>query len=264
MIISSKCVVSLECTLLKQSRPPTYSRLVQNNLYIWLDNSIDNIDNRDCHNTITKLRQVVNTIYTFTHPTHCINFINHTKNENIILITSCTLGQSITPLLDHISQLEAIYIFCLNKFKHKQWSKVEGVFTDIASICKVLKQTAQDTHQLDQSFMYTRILKDILLTIGIEQKYSLEFVISNNQTDFQKFQQECRCDLPIRWYTYECWLSSMMNQDLCSSVVMDIGIKMGFLIDDLHRHIIQINAQQSGNLYQIQMYIVRYSSKIDF
>jgi len=47
---------------------------------------------------------------------------------------------------------------------------VKSVFTEITSSCEVLKQVAQDCYQVEQSFMYTQILKEISLTIDIEQK----------------------------------------------------------------------------------------------
>ena len=95
-----------------------------------------------------------------------------------------------------------LFIFCENKTQHEtwaqQWSKVKGVFTDITPICEALKQAAHDydqnsvsisfvkttngrsskenIDQLDQSFMYTQILKEILLTIDFEQEHINEFL----------------------------------------------------------------------------------------
>jgi hypothetical protein len=72
---------------------------------------------------------------------------------------------------------------------HQQWSKVEGVFTEIAPICEALKQAKNQSKQnaipikflatggdtssknlehLHCSFMYTQILKEILLSINFE------------------------------------------------------------------------------------------------
>ena len=78
----------------------------------------------------------------------------------------------------------------------KDWPKIKGVFTEITPICEALKKAAQQCEhnaisisfmatsgdvskknldQLDCSFMYTQILKDILLTIKFEQKHIEEF-----------------------------------------------------------------------------------------
>ena len=95
-----------------------------------------------------------------------------------------------------MAQVKNIYIFYENKARHEQWtqewSKIKGIFTDIKSICEALKRavhecdqntismsfvtTTEDTtnktlDQLDQSFMYTQILKEILLTIDFEPQH---------------------------------------------------------------------------------------------
>jgi len=123
MVISSTGVVSYEHTRLEQPQPSTYPRTIQNNLFICLNNNIDHIDDNDCQNTVTKLRQAVHTIYTFIITIQYLNFITDMKNEYTILITSGTLSQSIPPLIHDSPKLDAIYIFCLNKLTHEQWAK---------------------------------------------------------------------------------------------------------------------------------------------
>ncbi|CAF1002251.1 unnamed protein product [Adineta steineri] len=85
-------------------------------------------------------------------------------------------------------QLDAIYIFCSNKSRHQEWTrnwkKVKGVHTNIDEVCLALqltvKQCNQDSiavsfitekqmaltdnlNQLEPTFMYTQIFKEILL-----------------------------------------------------------------------------------------------------
>ena len=135
---------------IKSDRLP-YTRTIQNFLLVWLDGSIDEINNEDCRNTITKLRQVMNTVNTFTDVDECIDFINDIKEEKIFMISSGAFGQTTVPIVHDNPQVNAIYIFCGNKTRHeqwaKQWSKVKGVFTDITPICEALKQAAQDCDQ---------------------------------------------------------------------------------------------------------------------
>jgi hypothetical protein len=74
--------------------------------------------------------------------------------------------------------------------------------------------------QLDCSFMYTQILKEILLTIDFKQQYFNEFidlcrnVMTHDKQSaiVQKFEREYRDKTPIRWYTYECFLCPMLNR----------------------------------------------------
>ncbi len=100
-----------------------------------------------------------------------------------------------------ISQVNNIYIFCENKIPHETWAKeyakVKGVYTDIIPICEALKQAVQhcdhnaisisfirptdetskeNLDTLDQSFMYTHILKEILLNIDFKQEHINEFL----------------------------------------------------------------------------------------
>jgi hypothetical protein len=83
---------SMEPLSTKLTRLP-YARMVQNFLLLWLDGSIDEQNNDDCRNSITKLRQVVNTVNTFTDADECIDFITDIKKETIFIIVSGTFTQ---------------------------------------------------------------------------------------------------------------------------------------------------------------------------
>ena len=157
-------------------------RMVQNFHLVWLDENIDEKKD-DFRNSITKLREVVNTINTFTDVNECIDFINNVQEERAFLISSGALGQTTVPVVHDKPQVNTIYIFCSSKARHeqwaKEWTKVAGVYTDIVSICAALKQATQDFDHivpsrsvsprrsdgagsesrdtLDCSFMYTQI-----------------------------------------------------------------------------------------------------------
>jgi tetratricopeptide (TPR) repeat protein len=100
--------------------------------------------------------------------------------------------------------------------------------------------------------MYTQILKEILLSIHFEQKHFVEFIhycrdmLVENESQLRnvdKLQSEYRDEMSIWWYTYECFLYSMLNRAL-RVMDMDIIIKIGFFICDLHRHIEHLHNQQ--------------------
>jgi hypothetical protein len=177
------------------------ARMVQNFRLVWLDGSIDEINNADCRNSITKLRQVVNTVNTFTDVDECIDFITDINDEMTFMIISEAFSSIIIPVVEAISQVSSVFIICENKAQHEkwvqQWSKLKGVYTDITSMYEAFQQIAHDCDQnsvsvsfvkpgdgaskenldqLDQSFMYTQILKEILLTIDFEQSHINEFL----------------------------------------------------------------------------------------
>jgi len=153
----------------------SHCRPIENFRLIWLDSNIYEITNNDSINTISKLRQIVNTIEIFTDIDECVNFISDIENENIFLISSGRIGQIMVPVVHQMSQITRIYIFCQNKILHdqwtQQWNKINGVFTDIKTICKQLKKDVKhcdqnsisisfiktNIDQLDKSFMYIQI-----------------------------------------------------------------------------------------------------------
>ncbi|CAF4939581.1 unnamed protein product, partial [Rotaria sp. Silwood2] len=82
-----------------------------------------------------------------------------------------------------MSQIYAIYIFCRKRSKYEQWAtkefpKVRGVFTEIDPICISVRQTAREcdddavviTGEIEPSFMYTTLFKEIILEIDFDEK----------------------------------------------------------------------------------------------
>ena len=80
------------------TRPPN-ARMIQNFHLVWLDGNIDEDNNDDCKNTITKLRETVNTVNTFTDINECIDFITDIKEEKTFIISSGEFGQTVVPVV---------------------------------------------------------------------------------------------------------------------------------------------------------------------
>ncbi|CAF1352639.1 unnamed protein product [Adineta steineri] len=267
---------------------------MQNVLLIWLDNNI-NENNADCNNAIKQLKRVVNNINTFTDGDQCVEFIQTINNNKVCMIVSGSLGKHIVPCVHDMSQLDTIFIFCNNQEWHKQWTKewpkIKGVFTDITSISEALKQAAHQCEQnatsisfvasnkkldqLDPSFMYTQILKEILLTINFEEKHFKEFitycreVYEDDEHELEhvnQLQTTYKNNVPIWWYTWNAFLYRMLNQAL-RSMDVDIIVRMGFFINDLHcdiqrLHSEQFDGSQSGTTFTV--YRGQGLSKEDF
>ncbi|CAF1115420.1 unnamed protein product [Adineta steineri] len=267
---------------------------MQNVLLIWLDSNI-NENNTDCSNTIKQLKRVVNNINTFTDGEECVEFIQTIHNNKVCMIVSGSLGKHIVPHVHHMSQVDTIFIFCNNQQWHKQWAKewpkIKGVFTDITSICEALKQTAHQCEQnttsisfvasnkkldqLDPSFMYTQILKEILLTINFEVKHFREFITycrevyaddENELENVNQLQTTYKNNIPIWWYTWDAFLYRMLNQAL-RSMDVDMIIRMGFFINDLQcdiqrLHSKQFDGRRSGTTFTV--YRGQGLSKEDF
>ena len=271
-----------------QHKQPT-QRIIQNFHLVWLDKNINEQDD-DFRNSITKLRQVVNTVNTFVDADKCIDFINNIQEETAFMIISGALGQTTVPIIYSKKQISDIYIFCRNKDWHekwaKEWPKIKGVFTDIHPICEALKQAAHacdhnavsisfattsdavtsvtNKNVLDCSFMYTQILKDILLTIDFDHGHIMDFVkycrveLSGNSKQLKnvdRIEKEYRDHQPIWWYTCETFLYSMLNRAL-RLMDVDIIIQMGFFIRDLHKNIADLHSKQFSGQTSSQSFTV--------
>ena len=263
-------------------------QMVQNVLLIWLDGNIDE-NSSDCQNTTTHLRRAVNSVNIFTDEGECIQFLEDMAKEKACMIISGALGQHIVPRVHDLSQIDSIFIFCGNKTYHeewaKKWPKIKGVFTEIKPICNALKEAAQqceqnavsisimdadDTlpnkslNQLDPSFMYTQIMKEILLTIHFEQQHIDEFIqhcrqaFNGNSSQLEKVDQLSRGyrkETPIWWYTLECFLYPMLNRAL-RTMDADLMVKLGFFIADLHRQIEELHREEFSGAGSNQKFTV--------
>ncbi|CAF1179339.1 unnamed protein product [Adineta ricciae] len=103
--------------------------------------------------------------------------------------------------------------------------------------------------------MYTKIIKEILLTIQFKHKHIKQFVeyccdnFVDTEVDRKKVKEledEYHQHTPIWWYTTQRFLYGMLNRALR---VMDgeVITLMGFFISDLHRHIEELHKKQFGD-----------------
>ncbi|CAF0766880.1 unnamed protein product [Adineta steineri] len=251
-------------------------RTAQNYLLVWVDASIDET-NKDCQDTLAQLKNVVNDVNLCTQPDQCIQVLNHFDRERAFVITSGSLGQHLVPEIHDMPHLDAIYIFCGDKSRHQEWTqnwtKIKGVHTNIKEICQALqlavKQCDQDSiavsfltvnemasadnlNQLEPTFMYTQIFKEILLDIDYDRK-AIRYlaaccreIFSGNTIELQvinEFERDYDPQQAIWWYTRECFTYKMLNQAV-RTLDADIIINMGFFLRDVHQKIQQLYKQQ--------------------
>ncbi|CAF1539097.1 unnamed protein product, partial [Rotaria sordida] len=190
------------------------------------------------------------------------------------MIVSETVAQHILCFIHNIDQLYAVYIFCDNKIDDERWIqewwKVKGIYTQIKSICEVLphaiKQCDQNSisisfipieedvsdknlDQLDPTFMYTQILKEILFETQYNEQSIKDFttycrnINCTEMNTINRFEREYHSHTSIWWYTSENYLYSMLNRAL-RTLETDAIIKLGFFISDLHKYIKQLHSKQ--------------------
>ncbi|CAF4820183.1 unnamed protein product, partial [Rotaria sp. Silwood2] len=248
------------------------SRIIENFIIIWLDSDINEFA-EDTRNSITRLRQMVNTIKIFNDVDKCVDFLTDIEDEKVFMIISNTFGQQIVSLIGNVAQLHSIYVICSQSIEHQPWiddyKNVKGIFNKMESICDVLRRNIRqyeinlisisivptrsltNLDELDQSFMYSQILKEIILDIKPDKTAKKEFVdfccthYADNNTQSSKirdFEQLYEHHSPIWWYTKEPFIYSIVNKALRTQEI-DVIIKMGFFIQDLHRQIEQLHTE---------------------
>ncbi|CAF3649338.1 unnamed protein product [Rotaria sp. Silwood1] len=152
----------------------------------------------------------------------------------------------------------------------KDWTKIKGIFIDINKICEKLKQDIQqcrresiaismesiDLNRLDSSFMYTKLLKEVILDMEDDSKAKKEFIQfcrKNNIGDLDRMniidELELNYDMytPIWWYTRGCFLYDMINQALRLKEI-NVIIQIRFFIRELHKQIEKLYKQPSEEL----------------
>ncbi|CAF4691391.1 unnamed protein product, partial [Rotaria sp. Silwood2] len=147
---------------------------------------------------MSQFQRIVSSIETFTDIDECVDFLTDIKDQQVFFIVSDKTSETFVPLIHDVPQIDSIYIFYDNVVNHeqnmKEWRKVKAVVNDISFICDQLKQNTRqcelnlipisivsassvvDLNELDQSFMYSQLLKETLLEMKYDDKAKKEFV----------------------------------------------------------------------------------------
>ena len=262
---------------------------VQNYTFVWLDSNIDETQ-QDMKHSLSQIRSIVTTIDTFTDVGQCLDFLDQLEQVKIFMIISGALGQSTLPHIHDRPELDSIYVFCGNKARHeewvKQWPKVKGVFTKIDKLCGVLKQdteecdrssisisvTTNDLDHLDPSFMYTQLLKEILIKMDYTQQQKkdlLQLCRGLYEKDekqmgiIDEFERDYDKRTPIWWYTRECFTYQLLNRALRTQDVR-VLIKIGFFLRDVHQNIKQLHSESQHSDDVFVVYRGQGMSNADF
>ena len=253
-------------------------RIVQNYILVWLDRNINQIY-VDYQNTVSKFKNIVNTIILFDNRDECLDFVTDVGDVKIFMILSDNLPEYLVTCIHSLSNIAAIYIFHSNNSNTENWlfgvrSKVKGFFTNLEPIYELMqhaarqsdrdsieicflqlaeKEFSENLNELHYSFMYTRLLKEILLDFEYNEQSMKELInycrilYSNNDRQLDiidELERDYQTKTPIWWYTRECFLYSMLNRALRKQEV-EIIIKMGFFLKDLHQKLRELQYEQN-------------------
>ena len=273
--------------ILLNDRDLNRRRIIQEFLLIWLDINFDSSTGHNAFSrSITDLSDAVSSIYTFMDIDVCIDFLTDVKFEKVFMIVHDDVEGNIMSLLHQIPQLIAVFILSNDKSKYEQtttknWKKVKGMFTDIThiseSIKRLLRRYDEDNipfscitketianpnlDQLPPSFMYTQLIKEVILDLKYNEQSIKDFITYFNQhhayydidlKSVTAFAENYDKHTSIWWYTSPSFVYSILNKVLRTLETSTIA-KMAFFIRDLHRQLEQLHKQQfnTGSTSQI-------------
>ncbi|CAM4921913.1 unnamed protein product [Rotaria socialis] len=259
-------------------------KIMQNFLLIWFDGNTDK-NHEYFQDYFTKLRNIVSTLEKFNNVNRCVEYLRSVEFEKVFLIVSETLNKDILPLVHDMIQIDTIFFLTRDKKRHKQlkkkWSKVQIVPMSVKSICKRLnkavrecdhnvmpmsfvpKRTSMETtfDQFELSFICSILINEIILDTKEDDTKCMKDLVAYcrqqniSESQLKHFQRKYNRKSPIWWYTYECFLFSMLNKAVCS-MDLECMSKLGFFIRNLNRQLEQLHKEQS-NAYKKPITVYR-------
>ncbi|CAF1625311.1 unnamed protein product, partial [Adineta ricciae] len=224
--------------------------------------------------SLNSLFDLVKDIKIFHCIDQCIDFVSDVSEEQICLALCAHNVESLLPLIHDIPQIQSIFIKSENGsnegLKMNRWTKFKGSFTDIADFCNQFKTNLRKSehdfasvnfaysltndHQriLDASFMYSQLLKDILLSKEYDDGAKKDFINYLRQQDANQPSRLKDLDVyernepplsSIWWYTKAVLFYDRVNKALRTQDT-DTIVHMGVYIQELHREIGKLHKEQ--------------------
>lgn len=241
---------------------------LENIVVICLDTNNDLYGNAE-RNWFIEVQCRANIVHTFVDVDECVDFLTEIENETILMIVSGDSSLYNVPYFEEFHQLKFLYILSTDKTLDGIWAskygKVKGVFAlvedilpsftyDIEqcerglvpiSIIQANNSAPTALNEVDQSFMYTQLLKEILFKINFNNTAKQNFTdfcrrqYSDYNSTIQlidQFDRDYHIHSPIWWYSKETFIYSILNRAFRTQEINTILI-MGFFVQDLHRQI---------------------------
>ncbi|CAF1467839.1 unnamed protein product [Adineta ricciae] len=242
---------------------------IEYNLVIWFYEQ-NHSKSEDDENKFAQLENIANDVYTFTNLDECIDFVTDIVYRKMFIILPDIMSQQLVPVIHDISLIDSIYIFCDGETLHNGWSdswkKIKGFYTQMTFICEAIQLSDKlsnqndipisiinferdhynyDLDQLEPSFMYTRLLKEILLETDhdeqaindLVQLWRKQYVGNTHRlNDIADFERNYSPNASIWWYTKDPLIYHMLNLSL-RTLDVNIILKMSFILCDLHSQI---------------------------
>ena len=228
-------------------------------------------------NEIEQYSDMIGDVKMFDCPNTCVDFLTDLPEGKICLILTKSDANTLLPLIHNIAQLKLVYTLGDRgddgTLRKNRWTKFKGSFSsvndilqhfkqdirkseyDLISISTVSSSTTDNLNELDPSFMYSQLLKDIVLQMQYNRNSKSDFVdylrgqYANNSIDLKSvntFDKTYSDKSPLWWYTKEVFIYGPLNRALRTQQT-DTIVRMGFYIQDLHREIERLHKTQQNH-----------------
>ncbi|CAF4246773.1 unnamed protein product, partial [Adineta steineri] len=225
---NTRASLSSNATIIPSNAIQQRRRVVRNYSLLCLDECMDEA-NQEYQNILAQLKTNTDNIKVFKQRDECVDFLTDTEeNFEFFLILENTMAQHVVHLVNDIPQLHSVYIFSNIKSQHEEWAtkwqKVRSIYVNIEDLCQALKidikkcnqdsiamsfitvneMTSTDNlDQLEPTFMYTQIFKEILLDMEHDKQAIKQFITYCRQHDcgsaktIDQFENEYHTRSPI-------------------------------------------------------------------
>ncbi|CAF4671233.1 unnamed protein product, partial [Rotaria sp. Silwood2] len=208
---------------------------------IWLDKTIDT--------RRTTLREITDYVLLYTELEPCVTYIHSISKERVFLIVSGDYAEQCLKQIHNLSQVDSVFIFCMNVLKYKNkfidseyFSKIVGIFDNEDHLIKSIRseldylqkqlstfslyekqKTTRDLSKESASFLWFQLFKDVLLRMPRSEEAKCEMIEQCQQyyrgnteelKNIDDFIKNYTYDDTIRWYTKQCFIYRLCNKAL--------------------------------------------------
>ncbi|CAF4094153.1 unnamed protein product, partial [Rotaria sordida] len=213
---------------------------------LWFDPNIGS--HEDTERTKQELRSINDFIIFYTDLKQCVTFIQSIKKEKIFLITSGSKAPQFLPLISDLSQVDSVFIFCMNKDKYQhlitEYPKIIGIYVYLNELCLSIRQqinlfnkqlqafsifdhhhqqSTKDLSKQSAEFLWFQLFHYIITRLPRNQQAKQQMIDVcrhyyrgniKEQKLIDEFEQEYRSEDAIRWYSKDSFLYRMINKAL--------------------------------------------------
>ncbi|CAF0744358.1 unnamed protein product [Rotaria sp. Silwood1] len=250
---------------------------------VWLDPAAD--DTVEDEKGRQFLRTSINHLRKFKDAEKCEQYIqNVSKSDRIVFVVTGRLGQELMPRIHQLRQISSIYIYCMDKDYHEEWSKD---FTKVKLDDLVAKirqdQITRIRNKVDEplsisifdpnidnrqwttgtntQFIYSQLLIDFFLRMKPTAKDKTDLIslckkaYLKNDPELaivHEFQRDYQASRALWWYTRDSFLPRLLNKALRVQNT-DLLLLFRFFIHDIDRQLQNYQCTSVMHVYRSQL-----------